>query len=39
MKKQRDALQNERKYAHACHPQDEPLTALLLLESAVFVTK
>lgn len=38
MKKQRDALQNERKYVHVCHPHDEPLTAVLLLESAGFVT-
>lgn len=38
MKKQRDALQNERKYVHVCYSQDDPLTVVLLLESAGFVT-
>lgn len=38
MKKQRDALQNERKYVHVRYSQDDPLTVVLLLESAGFVT-
>lgn len=38
MKKQRDALQNERKYVHVHYSQDDPLTVVLLLESAGFVT-
>lgn len=37
MKKQRDALQNERKYVHVRYPHDETLTAMLLLESTGFV--
>lgn len=38
MKKQRDALQNERKYVHVRYSHDDPLTVVLLLESAGFVT-
>lgn len=38
MKKQRDALQNERKYVHVSYSHDDPLTPVLLLESAGFVT-
>lgn len=38
MKKQRDALQNERKYVHVRYSQDDPLTVVLSLESAGFVT-
>lgn len=38
MKKQRDALQNERKYVHVRYSHDDSLTVVLLLESAGFVT-
>lgn len=38
MKKQRDALQNERKYVHVRYPRDETLTDMSLLENTSFVT-